>query len=48
MAKLNSKTAAAGVGVLAVAGLAGAAFAANITVPESNAGQGLTWSKASP
>ncbi len=40
MAKINSKTAAAGVGVLAIAGLAGAAFAAGNTVPDSSAGQG--------
>jgi hypothetical protein len=40
MRKPNSKVAAAGVGVLAIAGLAGAAFAASITTPPSNAGQG--------
>lgn len=41
MRKPNSKLAAAGIGVLAVAGIAGAAFAASVTTPPSNAGQGV-------
>lgn len=42
MSKLDRKLLFAGVGIVAVAAVAGTAFAANNTVPDNNAGQGVS------